>query len=128
MCEPQMTPLWLSSGASTQASTIASAWCSRLRPTWPLDLARPLGWRPAAVAGGARRGGRHGEGAAGGDRGVAVKAADADPPVGLVVERRQVLIGERPVGGETMLDALAEVARPEARPDCGVDQGRAADA
>ena len=60
--------------------------------------------------------------------GSPVEAGHADHPVGLVVERRQVLVGERPVRGQAVLHALAEVGRAEPRPQRREHVGRAANA
>ena len=90
----------------------------------PAELVEGLG-EPASGAGegqrprGARVARRHG--------GVAGEAARADETIGLLVERREVLIGNRPVRLQTVLVALAEVGGPVARPDRAVDIGRAAD-
>ena len=90
----------------------------------PAELVEGLG-EPAGGAGegqrprGARVARRH--------RGIASEAARADETIGLLVEGREVLVGDRPVRRETMLVALAEVGRPEARPDRAIDVGRAAD-
>ena len=58
---------------------------------------------------------------------IAGQAAGADQPVDGVVVGRQVLVGDRPVRRQAVLDALAEIGRPIARPERGVDVGRAAD-
>ena len=58
---------------------------------------------------------------------IAGQAAGADQAVDGVVVGRQVLVGNRPVRRQTVLGALAEIGRPKARPDRGVDVGRAAD-
>ncbi len=60
-------------------------------------------------------------------RRIAGEPAHADDPVDAIVIGCEVLVGDRPVGREAVLDALAEVGWPIARPECRVDVGRAAD-
>src|SRR5580692_1452716 len=93
-------------------------------PPMPAELVEGLG-EPAGGAGegerprGARVARRHG--------GVAGETARTDETIGLFVEGREVLVGNRPVRRQTVLVALAEVGGPEARPNRAIDIGRASD-
>src|SRR6202044_46417 len=93
-------------------------------PPMPAELVEGLG-EPAGGAGEgerprrARVARRHGGGAG--------ETARTDETIGLFVEGREVLIGNRPVRRQAMFVALAEVGGPEARPNRAVDIGRAAD-
>ena len=97
----------------------------RHRPPMPIEPLEALRDGPAA--------GPHRQGAERTRRprrqpGVAGRPAYAHQPVGLVVERRQLLVGDRPVRGEAVLPALAEVGRAEARTQRREHVGGAADA
>ena len=67
------------------------------------------------------------EGAARRHGGIAQPAGDAAGLVRRIEVRGEVLVGNRPVGREAVLRALAEVGRAVARPGGGVDAGGAAD-
>ena len=95
----------------------------RHRPPVPAELVEGLGQLPRHAAQRQGRGRivvlrRHGR--------IAGEAGCADDPVAALVVGGDILVGDRPVGGEAVLLALAEVGRAVARPERPVDVGRAA--
>ena len=58
---------------------------------------------------------------------VAAHARDAEVPVAPLVVRQQLVVGQRPVVGDAVERADAEVRRQHPRPGAGEDQHRAAD-